>query len=269
MMKKTGFQCVLVLLPCMLATWLFAAEMSQPDPELRRTIYSEEETLRFSVSWLGIKGGELVMQLRRDPESEDSFLLEVTAKTAGLLELFYPVTDHFQTVVRGEHRLPVRYTLEQNEGKRHNLKVTNYDQQAGEVRYKRNEEPEEIYRLDGPVHNEFSSFMYTRILSFAGPSQVIVPTFADRKRHEIVVTLEAQETLESIFGRRSTIRVVPHLTFQGLYEKVGDPNIWFTDDEHRGPLKIKARIAIGSLTAELVEYHGPLGSAALEEERPR
>lgn len=268
MMKKTGFQLALGLSASLFATWLFAAEMSQPDPELRRTIYSEEETLRFSVSWLGIKGGELVMQLRRDPESEDSFLLEVTAKTAGLLELFYPVTDHFQTVVRGEYRLPVRYTLEQKEGKRHNLKVTLYDQQSGEVRYQRNEEPEEVYRLNGPVHNEFSSFAYTRMLSFAGRSEV-VPTFADRKRHEIRVTLEARETLESIFGRRSTIRVIPHLTFKGLYEKIGDPNIWFTDDRYRIPLKIKANIAIGSLTADLVEYHGPLGSAALEEAGPR
>lgn len=233
--------------------------MTRPDPALFQTIYTVEESFRFSVSWLGIEGGDLLIALKRDPGKEGSYCIDVTVKSAGLLAMVYPVEDRFQTFVQGELRLPWRYVFEQHEGKRRNRKETTYDQESYELRYRRNDEPVKIYTLDGPAHNEFSSFMYMRTLAFPGTGDVVVPTFADQKRHQIMVTLEGQETVTSILGERSAIMVRPHLTFKGLYEKLGNPDIWLTDDANRIPLRIKAKIVIGSLVAELIEYQGPHG----------
>lgn len=259
-MKKIrrGFY-LFLLSSCFISPHSQAAEMTRPDPTLLQTIYTAEESCRFSVSWLGIEGGELLIALKHDPGKEDSYLIEVTVRSTGLLAMVYPVEDRFQTFVRGEFRLPWRYLLEQHEGKRHNRKETTYDQDSHELQYRRNDEPLKAYTLDGPAHNEFSSFMYMRTVAFPGTGDVVVPTFADQKRHEIVVTLEGTETVPSILGERSAIMVRPHLTFKGLYEKLGNPDIWLTDDSFRIPLRIKAKIIIGSLIAELVEYQGPHG----------
>ncbi len=258
-MKKIRLVFSLLFLSCLLSGKSPAAEMTRPDPTLFQTIYTVEESFRFSVSWLGIEGGELLIAVKRDPGKEDSFCIDVTVKSAGLLAMLYPVEDRFQTFVQGEFRLPWRYVLEQHEGKRRNRKETTYDQDTHELQYSRNDEPVKTYTLDGPVHNEFSSFMYMRTLSFPGTGDVVVPTFADQKRHEIVVTLEGHEIVPSIFGERSSLMVRPHLTFKGLYEKLGNPDIWLTDDTYRIPLRIKAKIVIGSLVAELIEYQGPHG----------
>jgi hypothetical protein len=104
-----------------------------------------------------------------------------------------------------------------------------------------------------------------RALSFAGDSPVVVPTFADKKRHEVVVAVEGREEQESVLGRKKTIKVQPHLKFKGLYEKVGDPMVWLTDDAWRIPTRIQAKIAIGSLIADLVEYHGPAGAFVISD----
>jgi hypothetical protein len=261
-MKMIRFVFSLFFLSCLLSGKAYTAEMTRPDPTLLQTIYTVEERFRFSVSWLGIEGGELVIALKRDPATENSFCIDVTVKSAGLLAMLYPVEDRFQTFVQGELRLPWRYVLEQHEGKRHNRKETTYDQDTYELQYRRNDEPLKTYTLDGPVHNEFSSFMYMRTLSFPSTGEVVVPTFADQKRHEIVVTLEGHETVASILGARSALMVRPHLTFKGLYEKLGNPDIWLTDDTYRIPLRIKAKIIIGSLVAELIEYQGPHGQVS-------
>lgn len=232
---------------------------TRPDEALLQTAYAGGETLRYTVSWLGVKAGELVMQVSKIDDSQEKFVIAITARSAGLLDVFYPVEDHFRTIVQGRMRLPIRHEMQQKEGRRVNSKLTLYDQEKFRVSHRKNDEPADIYQLEGPMQNEFSSFFFMRALSFAGDAPMIVPTFADKKRHEVVVALEGKEEQESILGKKNTIKVQPHLKFKGQYEKVGDPLVWLTDDTWRIPAKIKAKIVIGSLTAELVEYSGPAG----------
>lgn len=228
-----------------------------PEESLLATAYGGGETLRYSVRWMGITAGELVMEVTRLENSKQSFAIAVTARSAGLLAVFYPVEDSFLTIVEGRSRLPLRHEMQQREGRRQNSRVTLYDQKNFRISSWKNEAPPEVYQVDGPVHNEFSSFFFLRVLPFTGSGPLIVPTFADRKRHEVVVSLEGRETLETVLGQRKTVKARPRLNFKGLYEKMGDPLIWFTDDALRIPVRIQAKIVIGSLAADLVEYSGP------------
>ncbi|MBU0968978.1 MAG: DUF3108 domain-containing protein [Proteobacteria bacterium] len=231
-----------------------------PDAKLLQTAYGGGESLRYSVTWMGIEAGELLMQVVRQEGADDTFLIEVRVKSAGLLAVLYPVEDSFTTTVRGGSRLPLRHEMLQKEGRRRNTKITVYDQEHGRITYTKNDDAPEVFMVDGPVHNEFSAFLFMRVMPFAMGEQTVVPAFADKKRHRVALSLEAREPLETILGRRDTLEVKPHLTFKGLYQKVGDPLVWLTDDPSRIPVKIKAKIVIGSLTANLIAYEGPSGS---------
>lgn len=239
---------------------LLAEEATPADKTLLLSAYQGGETLVFEVDWLGLKAGELRMKVEKDPDESELFYFKVEAKTAGLLGVFYPVEDLFRTVVVGKNRVPVRMDVDQNEGARKNIKKTIYDQENYTVSYYKNDEPPRTYDLSGSVHNEFSSFLYLRVLAFHDQKSALVPTFADKKRHEIRVTVESREMFKTEFGEHKTLVLQPHLTFKGQYEKMGDPQIWLTDDVYRIPLQIKAKIVIGSLTARLVEYQGPKGN---------
>lgn len=245
---------------------------TSPDEGLLKSAYAGGETLHYRVSWLGITAGELVMKVTKTADSPDTFLLEVTARSAGLLEVFYPVEDRFRTIVQGKMRLPKRHEMRQREGRRINNKLTLYDQEKFLVSYRKNDEPAEIYQVEGPVQNEFSSFFIMRALSFAGDSPMIVPTFADKKRHEVVVNVVGKEEQESVLGKKRILMVQPHLKFKGLYEKIGDPLVWLTDDSWRIPVRIQAKIVIGSMVADLFEYSGPAGKFVMPDtpkESPR
>jgi hypothetical protein len=230
-----------------------------PDPSLLSSAYGGEETFRYDVSWTGgIKIGELLLRISRTGTEQESFEIHGRVTDYGVFRFFYPVDDTFVTQVLGPERLPVRYEVEQKEGISYRAhRLTLYDQENGQVRYRKNDEPLKEFVIAGKAHNEFSSFFFTRVLPFVHDTSVVVPTFADEKRHDVVVTPRAWTRFEeTLLGPVDVIEVLPRMTFKGLYDKSGDTVIWFTNDACRVPVRIRSKILIGSLTAELVAYHG-------------
>ncbi len=116
------------------------------------------------------------------------------SQTTGLSVFFYPFDDTFFTRVQGEERLPVKYEVEQKEGRSYKAhRLTLYDQEAGLVRYRENDEP---------------------------GASVIVPTFANDKRHEVVVRAREWTHFDkTLLGPVDVIEVLPRMTFEGLYDK--------------------------------------------------
>lgn len=262
-----------------LGLWLFTANAAaeaqqtvelQPDQVDMATlavIFSGDETLHYSVSWSGgVKIGDISMRIRPNQTKNQQFVISAHVKDYGPLSLIYPVNDTFRCFVGGPMKLPYRYEVEQKEGYgRETTRLTLYDQQKLEVRYRKNKEPQQTFRLDGTVYNEFASFIITRALAFKGEGNIVVPTFADKKRHEVRVSATEREKRPTLFGERDTLKVQPKMRFKGLYEKSGDTILWLTDDRCRVPVEIHSKIVVGSLVAELVEY----SNSACPELRPK
>jgi hypothetical protein len=230
------------------------------DPTIAATNQGDEQLI-YKVSWSGgVQIGDLRLEVKKLDEDGNRFELKANVKDSGLFHLFYPVDDTFVTVVDGKKRLPISYLVIQKEGKDYSARRhTEYDQSHGSVRYQKNDMEPVFYDVEGDVHNEFSSFFITRMLHLDPGNSVIVPTFADGSRHEVVVqTGERIRLKKTILGDVNVFPVTPIMTFKGLYDKEGDTTIWLTDDECRVPVRINSKILIGSLTAELVHYSNPL-----------
>lgn len=221
-------------------------------------VYSGQETLHYALSWSGgIKIGDLYLTLSQATDP-DEFLITARVTDYGLFKLFYPVDDTFTTLIGGRLKLPLRYAVQQKEGRgKEYHRVTIYDQKNFTARYRKNDNPEEHYQMGGPSYNEYSSFYITRVLALRSEIEEIVPTFVDKKRHMVAVKVFGLETRQTLFGRLDTIKVMPKMEFKGLYDKDGDTVFWLTDDACRIPVEIQSKILIGSLVAKLVEYSNP------------
>lgn len=249
----------LVCIVFLAAGFVRAEELRQgiPDREIFRTIFGGEEYLQYEISWTGgIKIGDMTLAVRK--EKDGTAVIHARVTDSGIFRFFYPVDDTFTTFVRGPLRLPYRYEVLQKEGRGSvNRRLTIYEQEDLQVRYRRNDEEVMEFSIAGPVHNEFSSFYATRAMEIVPGSEFIVPTFADRKRNEVKVDVRGREELDTVLGRVETVTVMPIMKFKGLYDKAGDTVIWLTDDGCRVPVKINSKILIGSLTATLVGYSNP------------
>ncbi len=205
----------------------------------------------------GIKIGQLHLEISELKELRESFEIEASVTTrGGAINLIYPVKDTHITHVRGDKRLPYRYEVWQKEGYSYEAhQLIEYDQKTGEISRWKNGKPRDGYKAKGEINNEFSSFFNSRLMVSKVGEQIIVPTFADKRRVEVVVNTVAEKILKkTILGSVSTLEVMPVMTFKGLYDKKGDTVIWYTADECRVPVLINSKIVIGSLTAELAAY---------------
>ncbi|PIE55709.1 MAG: hypothetical protein CSA34_08025 [Desulfobulbus propionicus] len=246
---------LLALLLCIACPCPSAAQAPTINNEALAIVGAGGETLRYTIAWTGgVKVGDLVLELRRN--NETTVTITALASDYGLLRALYPVDDTFVTTMSSSSMLPRRYQVHQQEGKRETRRLTRYTQETRQVHYQKNDEPEIQFTVQGPVHNEFTGFYFSRVLDY--PSGVgEVPTFADKKYHLVQVHLQGRPSLASIFGEVQTLELQPRMPFKGLYDKRGDTVIWVTDDACRVPVKINSRIAIGSLTATLTAYTNP------------
>ncbi len=231
------------------------------DPALLATGYSGKENLLYDVSWTGgIKIGELHLQVNALPDTDDEYEIRATVTTKNAaINLVYPIKDLHVTRVRGPKRLPYHYEIWQQEGYKYRAhRVIEYNQETGEIKYTKNNKLEGVFQVDGETNNEFSSFFNSRLMDFPLGGGFIVPTFADKKRVEVVVNaISTKRFDETLIGPVTTVEIMPVMTFKGLYDKKGDTVIWYTNDECRVPVMINSKILIGSLTAELTAYENP------------
>ena len=225
--------------------------------EAMETIFSGQEEMHFSITWTGgVKIGDLNLSLKKI--GQDEFEIYVRVTDYGLFKFFYPVDDLFVTLVRGALKLPYQYQVVQREGRGGvTRRLTVYDQDNLIVTYKKNDSPEINFEIAETVHNEFSSFYITRSMELSPGKSFKVPTFADKKLNEVKVDVKGREDIDTPFGRVRTLIVHPLMKFKGLFDKDGDTVIWMTDDNCRVPVKIRSKILIGSLTADLIKYSNP------------
>ena len=231
-------------------------QAAQLRPETLDAVFSGDETMHYAVSWSGgVKIGDIHLNIRPEKSQPGAYVIAAKVKDYGPLAVFYPVDDAFRCMVDGPMKLPYRYEVEQREGYgRETTRLTLFDQEERVVRYQKNKGQTEIFTLAGAAYNEFASFIITRALAFREGEEIVVPTFADKKRHEVRVSVLQREKRATIFGDRETLKVQPKMHFKGLYDKSGDTILWITDDRCRVPVEIHSKIVVGSLVAELVDY---------------
>lgn len=231
------------------------------DPQLLPVGYSGMEKLVYDISWTGgIKIGELHLEINELSDIESGYEIRALVTTKnGAVNLIYPVEDLHVTKVRGTKKLPYHYEVWQKEGYSYRAhRVFEYDQEKGHIRYTKNDKPRDEYQIDGETNNEFSAFFNSRLMTFDIGSRFVVPTFADKRREEVVVHAVTQKKFDkTLLGPVTTVEIMPIMTFKGLYEKKGDTVIWYTNDECRVPVRINSKIVIGSLTADLAVYDNP------------
>jgi hypothetical protein len=231
------------------------------DPQLAVVGYSGREKLVYDVSWTGgIKIGELHLDVKKLPEIADGYEIRAFVTTQnGAVDIFYPVEDLHVTRLKGPKKLPYHYEVWQKEGYKYRAhRVTEYDQAKGYIRSMKNDKPAGEYQVDGETNNEFTAFFNSRLMVFDIGRLFMVPTFADKRRVEVVVRPVTRKILEqTIFGPVKTVEIMPVMTFKGLYDKQGDTVIWYTDDECRVPVQVNSKIILGSLTAKLTTYDNP------------
>ncbi|MGQ0811811.1 MAG: DUF3108 domain-containing protein [Nitrospiraceae bacterium] len=217
--------------------------------------FSIGERFTYKLSWLNMTAGTAVMEVGEAPmlDGHQTFRLLTTARSGSVVTKFYPVDNRVESVMDSVTLLPQQMVFRRREGKRKNDFNYTFQHADGKVTAVKDGVTETLTIPPG-TQDTISCLYYVRHrLPVIPGASLIMNVHHDKKNYKLEVRVEAHETLDGPWGRVNTIRALAIMPFQGIFLNEGNIRVWFTNDDRRIPVKMKAKVIIGSVIAELVD----------------
>ena len=243
-----------------IAVGILSLSLSSPakagDPTvLARQPFQVGERLTYDISWLNITAGTAVMEVVGMEGEKDQSLakLVTTAQSRPAITRFFPVDNRVESELDLVALVPEHMTFRRREGKKKEDWEYVFHHKEGTVTAVRGGASESLPIPSG-TQDVISCLYYVRsVLPMAPGASLTMNVHHDKKNRNVEARVEEIETLEGAWGKVEAARVLVIMPFQGLFLNQGNIRVWFTTDERRIPVRMKAKVIIGSIVADLVD----------------
>lgn len=212
------------------------------------------EQLTYDISWLNITAGTAVMAVNDAGMDRGRPLAKLitTALSRPAITKFFPVDNRVESIVDPATLLPEYLRFKRREGKKKEDIEYTFHHITGTVTSVKDGITETMEVPSG-TQDVISCLYYARSTLSLQPGEVLkMNVYHDKKNRKIEVQVEGIETVSGPWGKVETTRVLVIMPFQGLFLNQGNIRVWFTNDDRRIPVRMKAKIVIGSIVADLV-----------------
>lgn len=225
--------------------------------------FSAGERLSFDLTWLAMRAGVATMEVEEHEaqEGRSQIQLSLIARSSPVVTKFYPVDNRVASTVDIESFLPRHMTFARREGKRSNDFDYTFRHSEGLVTAVKDGARTEL-PIPMDAQDAISCLYFVRkVLPMVPGASLVMNVHHDNKNYKLEVRVEALEMLKGSWGKRQTARVLVIMPFQGIFLNEGNIRVWFTTDDRRVPVRMKAKVIIGSIVAELMEGYRVGGSS--------
>ncbi|HEY6639211.1 MAG TPA: DUF3108 domain-containing protein [Nitrospiraceae bacterium] len=212
------------------------------------------EHLTYEISWLAITAGTAVMAVSAAGTDGDRPLAKLitTAQSRPVITKFFPVDNRVESIVDPATLLPEHLIFKRREGKKKEDIEYTFHQKEGTVTVIKNGATE-VMEMPPGTQDVISCLYYARNELLLQPgSSLTMNVYHDKKNRKLDVKVEEIEMVSGPWGEVETARVLVVMPFQGLFLNQGNIRVWFTNDDRRIPVRMKAKVVIGSIVADLV-----------------
>ena len=218
------------------------------------------EQLSYCVYWSGIPVGE-VQATSSWVVVQGRPLLALTcrARSNRVLRWVYPVEDKVVTTVDPIGFLPVSFQVDFQEGSHIRHELTTFDYVAGKAVWTAtNNSKTRMFIIDPDVRDLLSFMYFMRKSDIHSESKLNLRVLLDGKIRQLPVTIGAHEKVKvSNYGSVDCLRVTPTLDFGKNNSSTNKMIVWLSTDMRHICTRVKGFIAIGSITAELIDVSEP------------
>lgn len=239
-------------------TWPVHSQAAE-EPASDQTIQVGER-LTYEISWLNILAGTAVMEVAdggRQSELKQARLV-TTAQSRPAITKFFPVNNRIESEFDLEALLPQHMVFHRHEGrKKEDIEYT-FHHKEGTVTAIRGGATETL-PIQPNTQDLISCLYYVRsVMQMKPGNSMTLNVHHDKKNRSVEVRVEDIEPVEGIWGKVDAARVLVVMPFQGLFLNQGNIRVWFTTDGRKIPVRMKAKVIIGSIVADLVGGYQPL-----------
>lgn len=231
-------------------------ELYKPNPHT-------EDKIFLDIHYMGITVGKIMAQSKGKVMvgGKEVYHFHARFKSAPFYSNIYELNDTVDTYVDTQQFLTMKFTLVQRESKQDidDLQLFDRDQMKLVWFYKRKKSDGDIKNKQGENYipyfsiDPFSVLYFFQGLPLKDNDSYEIPVVNKDKIMILNAKVEAREKIDTERGEKRAIRVHATTNYTGQTLKSGDLTFWFSDDEKRTLLKAKAKIKLGSVTADIVK----------------
>jgi hypothetical protein len=218
--------------------------------------FKTPEKLIYDLTWTGISAGTASLEFI---ESGDKVKIISSAQSADWVSVFYTVDDRIVSTLskntsQSSIGRPTNYRMKIREGKHRRDKEVIFDLQknrAQYIDYLQNEKKETD--IPPSVFDPISGFYFLRTLRLEVGKPVYITIFDSKKVWNVEVQVLRRERIALPIGTFNTIVVKPLMQSEGIFYRKGEILIWLTDDTRHIPVKLQSKVAVGNISATLIQ----------------
>jgi hypothetical protein len=269
MIKKILFVITLIISANLVYSQNDTSNVAKEFRTIQQNAFAPGEKLVFDVNYGFVKAGEAVMEI--DPilqyvNGRKAYDIKFTVISTSTFDWVYKVRDRYRSLVDAEGLFPWKFEQSIREGNfsrdfeaifdHENLKAKTY---TGEKDPKKFEG-----EFDIPIYVQdiLSAFYFSRTLDYRNMKVgdvVKLQNFYKEDTYPLDVKFLGKEEVKVPAGTFKTIKVEPMVQEGGLFKSEGSIVVWLTDDDRKIPVKVKTKVLIGSIDADLTSFSGLAG----------
>lgn len=261
--------------------WSYWLDMDELYPRINYNSFGRGEQLDYRVNYSMLPIGRASMQISPQLHRvnfRDTYKLDVFGKTKGLTSFLVDVDDHWGAYLDSVSLLPqVTYRNIKEGGYRKN-EILRFDHRQKNIEVKILDQKKGMYKIPEYYHypidpdrevymrDMLGGYLFMRTINFnkynVGDTLTISGFFEDTF-YDLNIVLRAREIVKTKAGKFNALKVAPVMPDNKLFNGKDSITAWFSDDDNKIPLRVEARMFIGSVYVELTDFSGLKNRPAL------
>ncbi|MDP2300814.1 MAG: DUF3108 domain-containing protein [Ignavibacteria bacterium] len=227
--------------------------------KVENSAFKEGEKLTFDVKYGFVTAGVAIMSIPkiRRISGRNAYHVNFEVNSIPSFDWVFKVRDKYESYVDVEGLFPWRFEQHIREGNYSRDFSAFFDQRRGRAKTSEGE-----YPIPKNVHDIISAFYFARTVNYSNMEvgdKIELKNFYKDKVFDLDVKFLGRERITVAAGTFDCVIVEPLVQEGGLFKSEGNIVIWLSDDTLKVPIKVKTKVVIGSIDAELTSFEGLAG----------
>jgi len=217
--------------------------------------FAPGETLTYDVSWSSyLTAGNAMLKVMEKKASygSDAYYIVAEGRPAPLLSKLYELYYKADTLLDVYSLLPQRASVYSDEGKRHRMKVTTFDQAAKKAHYE--VQTRTVVKKDVAIpsytQDALAAIYVLRAIALKQGDKFVMPVSDGGETYKVQMQIGGVEAVKTGIGEMRAWKITPVLPSanSGGARRL---TLWLSDDARRLPVRLQAQLAVGSFDLTL------------------
>ena len=221
--------------------------------------FKNGETLEYLVYYGFVDAGIAKLEVKEEPnkftKKGNVYRVIGTGESKGAFNWFFKVRDRYETYIDKEDLSPHLFIRDIQEGGYKKKQDYTFNQKENKVLTNKGK----TFEIPEKTQDMLSAFYFGRTLDFSNAKEgevFIIESFVDDEVYPLKIRFAGTEVITTKTGTYDCMVFHPVVQQGRIFKKEDDLTVWITNDHNKIPVLAKAKVLVGSIKMELINYKG-------------